>query len=185
MSFRPLIEVPTHTLRRAVIANAVGTGTYTIGAGTVIQPGATGHTKFVTVATSSNPILGVVVGIEYQNKIVELSSVAAINAATTSAAPGNDNETNGYWKVVYIPSNVQSINYSADTSAALATTTDSTGLVYFNLIAVTTGVTGGATIDESSVTLFGGTAGQLFSYGADPGQPGNTKVVVCHINKAL
>lgn len=180
----PSKEIPTHNLRRSVIANAVGAATYTIGLGTAIQPGATGHTKFVTEATSSNPILGVVVGIEYQNKIVELSSVAGVNSATTALAPGNDNETNGYWKVVYIPSSVP-VDYVCDTSAALGSTTDSAGTVYFNLIAATTGVTGGATLNEASVALFGGTQGQFFSYGADPAQPSNTKAVVAHISKIL
>lgn len=165
MSIVPLKEIPTHNLRRSIIANAVGTGTYTIGLGTAIQPGATGHNKFVTVATSSNPVLGIVVAIEYQNKIVELSSVAAVNGATTALAPGNDNETAGLWKVVYIPTYVE-VDYLADLSANSGTTTDSGGNCYLNLIAVTTGVTGGATLDETSVALFGGTAGQFWSYGA-------------------
>ena len=184
MSVIPQKEVPTHNLRRAVIANAVGTGTYTIGLGTVIQPGATGHTKFVTTAAATNPILGVVIGIEYQNKITELSSVAGVNGATTALAPGNDNETNGYWKVVYIPSNVN-VDYVADMSAALGTTTDSAGNVWFNLITLTTGATGAATLDEASVALFSGTQGQFFSFGADPAQPSNTKAVVCRVSKIL
>lgn len=180
----PSKEVPTHSLRRAVIANAVGSSTYTIGVGTAIQPGATGHVKFVTEATSTNPILGIVVGIEYQNKIVELSSVVGVNSATTALNVGNDNETNGYWKVVYIPS-VVPVDYVCDVSAALGTTTDSAGHVYFNLIAATAGVTGGATLSESSVALFSGTQGQFFSYGADPAQPSNTKAVVAHVSKIL
>lgn len=164
MSFVPLKEVPTHQLRRAVIANAVGSSTYTIGAGVAIQPGATGHNDFVTEATSSNPVLGVVLAIEYQNKITELSSVAGINAATTNAAPGNDNETAGAWKVVYIPSNIP-IDYLADVSAVTGTTTNSQGFGYLNLIAATTGTTGGATLDETSIALFTGTQGQFFSNG--------------------
>lgn len=193
MSFLPLKEVPTHQLRRVVIANAVGAGTYTIGVGTCIQPGATGHNSFATVATSSNPVLGVVVGIEYQNKIVELSSVAGVNSATTALAPGNDNETAGLWKVVYIPSNIP-VDYIADLSAASGTTTNSGGLGYLNLIAVTTGVTGGATLDETSIALFSGTQGQFWTNGAYLTNPGsnsdlpisvvnNTKKVTGHFSK--
>lgn len=165
MSIIPLKEVPVHQLRRAIIANAVGTSTYTIGVGTAIQPGATGHVKFITEATSSNPILGVVIGIEYQNKIVELSAVVGVNSATTALNVGNDNETAGLWKVIYVPSNVP-VDYLADLSANSGTTTDSGGFCYLNLIAATAGVTGGATLDESSVAVFSGTQGQFFSNGA-------------------
>jgi hypothetical protein len=120
--------------------------------------------------------LGVVIGLEYQNKIVELSSVVGINAATTSAAPGTDNETTGgAWKVVYIPANL-AVDYIADLSAAAATTTDSAGFGWFNLIAATTGVTGGATLTESGVAIFSGTQGQFWSNGASIAKSSTTTV---------
>ena len=189
MSFVPLKEIPTHNLRRAIIANAVGTGTYTIAPGTAIQPGATGHTSFVTAAAATSPILGIVVAIEYQNKITELTSVVGVASATTSANVGNDNETAGYWKVIYIPSNI-AVDYVADTNNATgAASNDYAGFSYMNLITLTTGTTGAATLDTGSVAVFSGTQAQFFSEGSATAlaevPPGATKKVVCHVSKVL
>lgn len=186
----PLREVPTHNLRRATIANAIATSTYTLAPGTALQPGATGHTKFVTQATSSNPILGIVLGIEFLNGISELNSVIGVNAASTVAGTNikasvyNDNETTGYYRVIYIPSNIP-VDYTADLSANSGTTTDSAGNGFFNLIAATTGATGGATLDETSITLFGGTAGQFWSYGSVTEPIVNKKQAIVHVYKTL
>lgn len=189
MSFIPQKEVPTHNLRRATIANAVGTSGYTIGYGTAIQPGATGHNGFVTLATSTSPVLGVVLGLELNGKISEKNTVVGTNAAlgTNSATANvyNDNETNtAPWKVIYIPSNLP-IDYVADMSAAVGTTTNSGGLGWLNLIAATTGATGGATLDETSIALFSGTQGQFWSYGQLTEPVANTLKVVGHWSKVL
>ena len=58
---RPLTRVHDQDIKRAVLANAVGTGAYVISVGDAIQPGATGHNKFVTGAASTGLISGVIV----------------------------------------------------------------------------------------------------------------------------
>lgn len=163
--FKPSRKPTDLELRRVVVANAVGSSALTIGIGSALQPGATGHNRFATVCGTSNPVLGVVVGLEFQGKITELTSILGINAAksTSSATAGvySDNETSGDWTVVYIPTAIP-ITYTATLSAAAGTTTDSAGFGYFNLGSTA----GGGTLDETSITLFGGTAGQFWSNGA-------------------
>ncbi len=184
MSFIAQKEVPTHNLRRATIANAVGASALTIANGVALQPGATGHNKFVTVSGTSNSVLGVVTSIEATGKVVtEVTSVVGTNSALGSNNPYanvyNDNETNANpWKVVYIPSNLP-IDYVADTSAATGTTTNSGGLGWFNL------ASGAAKLDETSIALFSGTQGQFWSYGAITDPISNTSQVTGHWSKIL
>ena len=185
--FLPSKEVPTHNLRRATIANAVGSATYTVSTGMAIQPGATGHNKFVTQATSTSPILGVVMGLEFGGKIAEVNSITGVNSAlgSLSATAGvySDNESNtAPWKVVYVPSFVR-MDFYATLSGTAGTTTNSNGLCYLNLIAATTGVTGGMQLDETSVTLIG-TPGQFWSYGYVSEPVPNKTIVMGHWARA-
>ena len=183
--FRPLKRVEGQDIKRAVIANAVGTGSYPISVGDAIQPGATGHAKYVTVAGATNPILGIVTSIVQNGKVSEKATITGINAAETgspSTGPGTDNETYAVWSVDYIPSSVP-MEYEADISAVAGTTTDSSAVGgYFNLKSIaTTGDTYG-TLDESSIVLFSSTQGQFVSFGYTPY---NTLKVFCKISKFL
>lgn len=162
MSFIPEKEVPTHTLRRAVIGNS-----QTVGIGYAVQPGATGHTSAVVAAGASNPVLGVIVSIEGNGgQVLEKSSL------TTAS----NNETVGLIKAVYIPSSLP-VNYIADFDAAA--TGDSLGASWFNLVA------GGSTLDHTSGALFGGTQGQFWSYGQVTEPVSNTSKCIGHWSKTL
>ncbi len=158
MAFVPLKEVPVTDFKSAVIANSE-----TVAVGDALIPAATGHTKFVLgAASTTGRILGVCMAILGLNgKVTELQSIAA----------GASNETNKTYSVLYIPSHLP-VEYLADLSAAVDTTTDSGGLVSFNLNATNN------TLDETSVALFSATQKQFVSYG-NPDFPGiaNTKVV--------
>ena len=183
--FRPLKRVEGQDLKRAVIANAVGSGTYPISIGDAIQPGSSTNAKFVTVATPTSvyPILGIVTGLIVGGKVTEKATVTGVNAAgSSSTGPGTDNQATGLWSVDYIPSYVP-MEYEADISAVAGTTTDSSAVGgYFNVKAIaTTGDTYG-TLDEASITLFSGTQGQFVSFGYTPY---NTLKVFCKISKFL
>lgn len=185
---RPLKQTTYSDLKRAVIANAVGTGTYPIAIGDAIQPGATGHAKFVTCAASSNPILGIVTGLIYNgNKVSERSTVTGISGSTTNAGPGTDNETaSNNWSVEYIPAYVP-MEYEADISAVAGTTTDSSAIGgYFNVLTLsatqTNSIDTNGQLDEASIALFSGTAGQFVSFGYTSY---NTKKVYCRVNKQV
>lgn len=170
-------KIQDQDLRKAVIANAVGVGAHVLSVGDAIQPGATGHVKFAAGAASSGLILGVIVSLEYNGNVMELDSVTGVNSTSAVAGAtktGNDNETTGAWKVVYIPAYIP-MDYTIDTSAALDTTTDSGGNVFLSLVGVSSTAGSAGTLNEASVALFGGTAGQFVSSGAAAGE--TTKVV--------
>jgi hypothetical protein len=180
----PNKNVENQDLRKAVIANAVGTNAYVISIGDAIQPGATGHNKFATGAASSNPILGIVVAIEYNGKPSEKNSVTGVNSTTAVGGPslvGNDNETTKAWRVVYIPAYVP-MDYIIDLSATAGTTTDSGGFGYLNLIGVSTVAGAAGTLDEGSIILFGGTAGQFVTFSVTDF---STTKITGRINKQL
>lgn len=186
--FYPTRKALDYEIRRAVVANAVGTGTYTIGIGSAIQPGATAHTGYVTGATSSNPVLGTVTALIYQGKVTEVTSIVGVNAAqgtsVATAATYTDNETSGNWLVEYIPSNLP-IQYSATLSATSGTTTNSGGAGWFNLTAVSNSSNvGSGTLDESSVAIYSGTQGQFWSAGVNTFPTAGT-AVTGHWSKVL
>lgn len=183
---KPNKKVQDQDLKKAVIANAVAASGYVLSIGDAIQPGATGHNKYVTGAASSGLILGVIVGLEYNGKIMEVDSVTGVNTASTASGAlalnmHNDNETTKSWKVVYIPAYVD-MEYIADLDATAGTTTDSDGAGFFNLLGVSSTKGTAGKLDESTIALFGGTAGQFSSYGLADGE---TAKVVGKINKAL
>lgn len=169
--------------RRATIANVVGSSALTVKVGDAIVPGATTHTKYVTNAAATGPILGIVVNLIFMGKVAEVNSVTGVNTASTAAGAlqsnvHNDNETYGYWQVDYIPAYVP-MQFIADVDDTLGTTTDSAGMGYFQVVTTTPGI-----LDESTFviwsTISSGTSGtsQFFSYGAYPGQ---TKQVIGHL----
>lgn len=165
MAFVPFKEIPTHNLRRSVIGNSQTA----FAVGMAIQPGATGHNKFVVESGTSNPVLGVVLGIEGNGgQVLE----------KTSLTTASNNETVILIKAVWVPSNLP-IDYVADMSAALGTTTDSGGMCWFNQ------ASGSLTLDETSVALFGGTQGQFWSYGQMTDPIVQSKQVVGHWSKTL
>ncbi len=180
----PNKKIQDQDLKKAIIANAVGANAYVLSVGDAIQPGATGHVKFVTGAASSGLILGVVVALEYNGKVLELNSVTGVNSTSAVAGQtkvGNDNETTGAWKVVYIPAYVP-MEYIADMSAALDTTTDSGGNVFFPLQGVSSTAGTAGTLNEAAPALFGGSATQFVSNGS---YEGSTTKVVAHIYKTF
>jgi hypothetical protein len=156
-----------------VLANALAVNAYVISIGDAIQPGATGHAKFATGAASTGLILGIVVGLVYNSKVTEITSLTGVNTASTAAGATpattlyNDNETTGYWSVQYIPSYIP-MEYTADVDAVLDTTTDSGGKVFLGLDGVSSTAGAAGTLLESSVALFGGTAAQFMSFGVAP-----------------
>ena len=166
----PNKSVELTDLKKAVIANSVGANAYYIGIGDLIQPAATSHNKFVVPAATTGLVLGVVVGLEYAGKPAEVKYTKGINTASTAAGASssnvhNDNETTGYWKVVYIPSHVP-MEYKADMSAATGTTTDSGGVAFFPCLGPSASVVESAgTLNEASPALFGGSIAQFISYG--------------------
>lgn len=185
--FKPFRKPLDLEIRRITIANALATSGYTIGVGSALQPGATAHTRFATGATSSNPILGVVIGLIFQGKVSEVTSILGTNSAkgTSSAIANvyNDNETSGDWQLDYIPSYIP-ISYSATLSQAAGTTTDSAGLGYFNLTAISSSSNiGSGTLDETSIALYSGTQGQFWSFGTTTTT--GTAISSCHVSKIL
>ena len=181
MALKALKRPTDLELKKAVIANAVAANAVTLKIGDVIQPGATGHNKFVVNAASTGLVSGVIVALEFAGKIMEVDTVIGVNTASTAAGAAainvhNDNETTGFWKVVFIPSNLL-VEYEADLSAAADTTTDSGGKCFLSLVSGTPG-----TLDETSVALFGGTAGQFWSNGVTTY---STTKVIGHIYKTL
>ena len=167
--FKPTRRPTDLEVRRVTLANAVGSSALTVGIGTALAPGATGHTRFATAASTSNPIIGIVIGLIYQgNKVSELTSLLGVNASKSTSNPlggiYSDNETSGDWAVDYIPAYVP-ISYSATLSAAAETTTNSSGLGWFR----THSTAGAGTLDESSILLFTDTtiaSHQFWSNGA-------------------
>ncbi len=141
MPFVPLRRPTDIETRKATIGNSI-----TVTIGDAVQPGATTHAGAV-VAGTSGLLLGVVVAIEQNGKVSELSAV------TTAS----DNETTNKYVAVYIPTWIP-IEYTATLSAAAGTTTGSNLMGFFNL-------TTAATLDETTYVVFSGTAGQFFSYG--------------------
>ncbi len=166
MAFRPLKQVQYNDLKTVVIGNS-----QTLTVGDAIVPGATGHAKFaITGASVSTRVLGVVVAI-----VGAGGTVLELQSKTVAS----NNETVGLIAVQYIPSSLD-MEYEADMSAALATTTDSDGNgVSFNLGATA------ALLDETSVALGSATTKQFVSYGQSDvlGAP-NTRVVG-HWSKTL
>jgi hypothetical protein len=185
MAFIPRRKPTDIQIRRAVIANVVGSSALTVTVGDAIVPGATGHSKYVTNNPATGPVLGIVVGLVFQNKFMELNSVVGVNTASTAAGAlqtnvHNDNETTGYWSVDYIPAYIP-MEYEVDVDAAVGTTTDSDGQGYFSILSGTPGK-----LHESSFVIWStistGTSGtsQFFSYGS-PANLANTKKVVGHL----
>lgn len=164
MAIKPLKLIERNDRRTAIIANAVGTSALTVAIGDTIIPGATGHTKYVTNATTTSKILGIVTALYFQGKVMELTSVVGVNTASTAAGASqvnvhNDNETTGYWSVEYIPSFIP-MEYEADLSAATVTT-DGNGLgAQYNIVSGTPGQ-----LLESSAVIWSGTANQFTSRG--------------------
>lgn len=145
--FRSLTQPDNHQIRYAPIGNSA-----TVAIGDSIVPGATGHTTAVVNAASNstNPILGVVVGIiGAQSKVLEV----------TSTTVGSSNETTNTVQVAYIPANLP-FDYEADLTAAAGTTSaDNKGYCWFNMSSTA------GKLDETSYALFSGTEGQFWSYG--------------------
>ena len=170
--------------KTAIIANAVGTGAYYMGVGGVIIPGATGHvfagtapaiTPFVTGATSSAAlVLGVITAITCNGKVSEVTNVLGVNAAETGSkatGPGTDNETYKVWGVEYLPAYVP-MEYIADFSAAIGTTTDSGANAYFTMTGIDTTLGDDGVVLESSGVIYSATrtGKAIFLSGNVPGQ---------------
>ena len=176
----PRKRVELSDMKNAVLANAVGTGAYVIAVGDALQPGATSHNSYVTGATTSGSILGVVTAIRLNGKIAEVDYCTGVNAAKTgtpSTGPGTDNETYKVWSVDYIPAYIP-VEYTADLDAKAGTTTNSDGFGYFTLKGVSTTKGDAGKLTESSITLFGSvssTTSQFTSYGVSV--ESSTKVV--------
>ena len=193
--FIPARRVTDIDKRTAVIANAVGTGTYFMGVGGLLLPGATGHvftgtapaiTPFVTGATTSSLILGVVTSILCNSKYAEVQNVQGLNAAQTgskSTGPGTDNETYKVWSVEYIPA-YQPMEWQADFSAAIGTTTDSGANAYFTPTGIdTTSGDDGVVLESSGVIYSATRTGKaIFLDGVVPGQ---TKKGYVHFQPAF
>lgn len=170
--------------KEAKIANVVGANGFVLSIGDALQAGPTGHNKFVTGAASSGLILGIVVGLKKDGKVMEVDSVAGVNATTANASAlqvGNDNETLGTWTAVYIPAYIP-MEYKADLSAAAGSTTDSDGNGFFALNGVSSVKGAAGTLNEASIALFGGSAAQFATYGV---AKGSTTKVVGRIYQAL
>ncbi len=159
MSFRALKEVPSHDLKRAVIGNSITS----FAAGWAIQPGATTHNTAVVGAANSGLVLGVCLAIEGN-----AGQVLELNSKTTAS----NNETVVGIKAVYLPSYIP-MEYEVEMDDVAGTTTDSGGLAFFNLVSGNP-----ALIDESTITLFGGTAGQFWSFGTLPYKYVSTRSVI-------
>src|ERR1035437_860431 len=139
--FRPLKYIAENDLKSATIANSQA-----ITLGDAIQPAATGHNQFVTPATTSGLILGVVVSILQNGKVPEVSTVTV----------GSDNETTAKYTVRYIPSFVP-MEFEADLDAAA--TGDNNAICFLTLATA-------ATLNHSTASnLFGGTPSQFSSFG--------------------
>ena len=170
--------------KEAKIANAVGAAGYVLSIGDAIQPGATGHNKHVVGAASSGLILGIVVSIKKDGKVVEVDSVTGVNTTSALAGAlqvGNDNETLGGWSVGYIPAYVP-MEYKVDASAALDTTTDSGGKVSFPILGTSATKGQAGTINEAAPGLFGASAQLFVSAGI---ATGSTTKVVGHIDPSF
>ena len=155
--------------KTAVIANAVGAGAYYMGVGGVIIPGATGHvfagtapaiTPFVTGATSSATlILGVITSLLVNSQFAEVQNCLGVNAAELGAkasGPGTDNETYKVWSVEYIPAYIP-MEYTADFSAAIGTTTDDGANAYFGMTGIDTTSGDDGVVLESSGVIYSAT----------------------------
>ena len=190
---RRVTDIDKHT---AVIANAVGTGTYYMGVGGVIIPGATGHvfagtapaiTPFVTGATSSSAlVLGVITAILTNSKFAEVQNVQGLNAAEVgvkSTGPGTDNETYKVWSVEYIPAYIPT-EYIADFSAVIGTTTDDGANAYFAMTGIDTTLGDDGLVSESSGVIYSATrtSKPIFLSGNVPGQ---TKKGFVHFQSGL
>ena len=165
----PLRRVTDVDKKTAVIANAVGAGAYYMGVGGVIIPGATGHvfagtspniTAFVTGATSSSAlVLGVITSLLCKGHVSEQSAVLGVNALETgssSVGPGTDNETYKVWSVEYIPAYIP-MEYIADFSAAIGTTTDAGANAYFSMTGIDTTSGDDGVVLESSGVIYSAT----------------------------
>lgn len=164
--FRPLKAIPIADIKTAVLRNSV-----TVAVGDALIPGPTAHAKFpLGAASSTTRILGVVISIMGAN-----GTVTELNSVTT----GSSNETTPVYLVQYIPSYLD-IEYEADMSAAIGTTTDSDGVgVSFNLNATNN------TLDETSVALGTATTKQFVSYGQSDVQAAPNTRIVGHWAKTL
>lgn len=164
-------------MRRAFLANVVGSSTLVMGIGSALQTGAASgaHTGYVTLSngTAANFVLGVVTALVYQGKVTELTSFTGVNATGTSAASGTANETSKDWAVDYIPAFLP-ITWNGTMGAAAETTAGSSGQGF---LGISTGVTGAGTLLESSYVIFSGTQTQFWSFGtATPGSTTQTAV---------
>lgn len=160
MAFKCLRRPQEGELKKATIGNSI---TMTIG--DAIQPGAT-TSAGVVVQGTTGLILGVVMSIEQNGKVSELSSV------TTAS----DNQTTNKYVAVYLPT-WSDMEFEADMNAAAGTTTGSDLVGFFNIVNGT-----GGTISESSYVAFSGTAGQFLSYGV---QSYSTTKIRGHFYKTL
>jgi len=193
--FIPARRVADVDKRTAIIANAVGTGAYYMGVGGVLLPGATGHvfagtapaiTAFVTGATSSSVVLGVITALTVNSKFAEVQNIKGVNAAelgSKSVGPGTDNETYKVWGVEYVPCYVP-MEYVADFSAAIGTTTDDGANAYFALTGIDTTLGDDGLVNEASGVIYSGThtGTAVFLDGVVPAQ---TKKGYVHFQQAL
>ena len=167
MAFVPYKGAPddASSFEVAVIANS-----QTLTVGDAIVPAATGHTKAVTgAASNSTTILGVVTAI--------LNAGYAFTGLNSVAA-GASNETTPAYYVQYIPTSIPGVQFKALLSAAAGTTTDSDGIVTFNMYSTND------KLDESSVALFTATKKQFVSLGLDPSDT-TKKTVIGYFSKTL
>ena len=161
--FRPLNKVHDQDVKRIVLANAVGASALTVKVGDAITLGATTHSKYATNATTTSKILGIVTALVQSGKVSEKTSVTGVNATTAvnanSNVVSNDNETYGTWSVDYIPSYIP-MEYEADVSAPLVTTTDSSGIgSYFTIVSGTPG-----TLDETTALIWSTAVGSATNF---------------------
>lgn len=174
-SFRPNKEVPTHDLKRAIIANSQTS----FQIGWALQTGAASgaHTKYVIGAANSNPILGIALAIEGKNGQV-------LEKATVTTA--SDNETVGMIQSVFIPSNIP-VEYTVVMDDPAETTAGSGGFGFMNLMS-----SDPTQLDESTWVIYSGTAAQFWSNGVTGvistlagGSTGYKPFVTCHVYKVL
>lgn len=174
-SFRPTKEVPTHDLKKAIIA--ASQTSFQIG--WALQTGAASgaHTKYVIGAANTSPILGIALGIEGKNgQVLEKTSL------TTAAT----NETVELIQCVFIPSNLP-VEYTVVMDDPAETTAGSGGFGFMNLMS-----SDPTQLDESTWVVYSGTAAQFWSNGVTGqvttltgGSTGVKPFVTCHVYKVL
>lgn len=174
-SFRPVREVPTHDLKRAIIANSQTS----FQVGWALQTGAASgaHTKYVIGAANTSPIVGIALAIEGK-----AGQVLELNSKTTAS----DNETSGQISCIYVPSYIP-ISYKVVMDDPSETTAGSGGIGMMNLMS-----SDPTQLDESTYVIYSGTAAQFVTEGVTGeisslagGSTGFKPFVIAHIYKTL